>query len=63
MTVGYIFWEGYTELIATLKPETENTFFDDPKEPESFEFTDNKNGGFDVMMGFKGVKLKGIKNN
>ena len=49
------------ELIATLKAETDNTFFDDPKELESFEFIDNENGGFDVLMGWKGVKLKGIK--
>lgn len=49
------------ELIASLKAETENIFFDDPKEPESFEFIDNENGGFNVLMGWKGVKLKGIK--
>lgn len=49
------------ELIATLKAESENTFFDDPKEPESFEFIDNENGSFNVMMGWKGVKLNGIK--
>ena len=49
------------EQIATLKAESENTFFDDPKEPESFEFVDNKSGSFNVLMGWKGVKLKGIK--
>ncbi len=50
------------ELIATLKAASENTFFDDPKEPESFEFIESENGDFYVMMGWKGVKLKGIKN-
>ncbi|WP_323789769.1 serine hydrolase domain-containing protein [Psychroserpens sp.] len=49
------------EQIATLKAESENTFFDDPKEPESFEFVDNENGSFNIQMGWKGVKLKGIK--
>ena len=49
------------EQIATLKAESENTFFDDPKEPESFEFVNNENGSFNVQMGWKGVKLKGIK--
>ncbi|MFD2726185.1 serine hydrolase domain-containing protein [Hyunsoonleella rubra] len=49
------------EQIATLKAESEITFFDDPKEPESFEFIDNKSGSFNVLMGWKGVKLKGIK--
>ncbi|MFP4846030.1 serine hydrolase domain-containing protein [Winogradskyella sp. PE311] len=49
------------EQIATLKAESENTFFDAPKEPESFEFVDNKSGSFNVLMGWKGVKLKGIK--
>ncbi|WP_299885821.1 serine hydrolase [uncultured Lacinutrix sp.] len=51
------------ENIAILKAETENTFFDDPKEPESFEFIDDKNGSFNVLMGWKGVKLKGLRNN
>ena len=49
------------EQIAKLKAETENAFYDDPKEPESFEFIDNGKGTFDVLMGWKGVKLKGIK--
>ncbi|MFD0964696.1 serine hydrolase domain-containing protein [Pseudofulvibacter geojedonensis] len=49
------------EQIATLKAELENTFFDDPKEPESFEFIKNERGNLDVLMGWKGVKLKGIK--
>lgn len=49
------------EQIATLKAESEITFFDDPKEPESFEFIDNESGSFNVLMGWKGVKLKGIK--
>ncbi|WP_378173231.1 serine hydrolase domain-containing protein [Aquimarina sp. SS2-1] len=49
------------ELIAILNAESESTFFEDPKEPESFEFIDNKSGSFNVFMGWKGVKLKGIK--
>ncbi len=49
------------EQIATLKAESENTFFDDPKEPESFEFVDNEKDSFNVQMGWKGVKLKGIR--
>ena len=47
--------------IGTLKAEAENVFFEDPKVSESFEFIDNEKGSFDVMMGFKGVKLKGVK--
>lgn len=49
------------EQIATLKAESETIFFDDPKEPESFEFINNENGSFNVLMGWKGVKLKGVK--
>lgn len=49
------------EQIATLNAESENTFFNDPKEPESFEFVDNEKGSFNVQMGWKGVKLKGIR--
>ncbi|WGD34618.1 serine hydrolase [Olleya sp. YS] len=54
-----VFQDG--EQIATLKAESKNTFFDDPKDPESFEFIDNIDGSFSVLMGWKGVKLKGIK--
>ena len=49
------------ELAATFKAETENTFYVDPKEPESFEFIKNENGNFDVLMGWNGIKLKGVK--
>jgi len=54
-----VFQDG--ELIATLKAETKNIFYDDPKEPESFEFINSENGNFDVLMGWKGIKLKGVK--
>mgnify|MGYP001792417609 CR=1 FL=1 len=54
-----VFQEG--ERIASLKAETENVFFEDPKAPESFEFVDDGEGRFKVLMGFKGVKLEGIK--
>lgn len=49
------------ELAAILKAETENTFFTDPKEPESFEFIKDENGNFEVLMGWNGIKLKGVK--
>ena len=49
------------EKIATLKAESENTFYDDPKEPESFEFISDGNMYSEVIMGWKGVKLMGIK--
>lgn len=48
-------------LVATLKAETENTFFANPKEPESFEFVKNGNENPDVLMGWKGIKLRGVK--
>jgi len=54
-----VFQDG--EQIATLKAETESVFYDDPKEPESFEFIDNGSGEYEVLMGWKGVKLKGVK--
>ncbi|HCT29588.1 MAG TPA: hypothetical protein DIW31_02390 [Bacteroidales bacterium] len=49
------------ELIAILNAESEYIFFEDPKEPESFEFINNEKGSFDVLMGWKGIKLKGIR--
>ncbi len=47
--------------IASLKAESETVFFDDPTEAESFEFIENSEGSFDVLMGWKGVQLKGIR--
>jgi len=49
------------EFAATFKAETENTFYADPKESESFEFIKNGNGNFYVLMGWNGIKLKGVK--
>jgi len=49
------------ELVASLLAETENIFFENPKEAESFEFIKNQNASYDVLMGWKGVVLKGIK--
>ncbi len=49
------------QQIGALKAESETLFFEDPKLPESFEFIDNGKGGFNVLMGFQGVKLKGVK--
>lgn len=49
------------EQIAILKAENESTFFDDPKEAESFEFVSNNRNSYNVIMGWKGVKLKGIR--
>jgi CubicO group peptidase (beta-lactamase class C family) len=54
-----IYQEG--KQIAILKAETDNIFYGDPKEPESFEFIRNRNEQLEVLMGWKGVKLKGIK--
>ena len=49
------------DLIATLIAETETVFFENPKEAESFEFIENDNGSYNVLMDFKGIKLNGIK--
>ena len=54
-----VFQDG--EKIAKLVAENDSTFFDSPKEPESFEFIQNDKGVYDLLMGWKGVKIKGIK--
>jgi len=46
---------------ATLLAENDSTFFFDPKEAESFEFIRNDQGTHHVLMGWRGVKLKGLK--
>ena len=48
-------------VIATLKAESETVFFENPKEAESFEFIEYDEGSYNVLMDFKGIKLKGIK--
>lgn len=54
-----VFQEG--ELAGKILPENEHVFFEDPKEPESFEFVQDDSGSYHVLMGWKGVKLKGVK--
>ena len=49
------------ELIAELKAESESVFFENPKEAASFEFIETDNESYNVLMDFKGIKLKGIK--
>lgn len=49
------------EVIAEMKAESETVFFEDPKAPESFEFIPNDSGSFDVLMGWKGVQLLGVR--
>lgn len=49
------------EVIARMKAESETVFFEDPKVPESFEFIPNEAGSFDVLMGWKGIKLLGVR--
>lgn len=48
--------------IATLKPETETIFFEDPKATESFEFIKNESGTYNAMMGWKGISVEGKRN-
>ena len=49
------------KLISNLLAENENTFFENPKEAESFEFIKIDKNSYDVLMGWKGVVLKGLK--
>ena len=44
-----------------LAAENDSVFFEDPKAPESFEFIKNDRGTYDVLMGFRGVRLKGVR--
>ncbi len=46
-----------TKLFA----ENEHTFFVDPDAAESFEFILNKDGKYDLQMGWRGIKLKGFR--
>jgi len=54
-----VFQDG--EEAGKLVPENDSTFFEDPKAAESFEFKRNANGNYDVLMGWKGAKVKGIR--
>ena len=56
-----VFQDG--EKIGELAAENDSTFFENPKEPESFEFIQNDKGVYNLFMGWKGVKLKGIKKS
>ncbi len=49
------------ELVGTLQAENDSTFFENPNEAESFEFIANQQESYDVLMGWKGIKLKGIR--
>ena len=49
------------KLIVNLLAENKTTFFENPKEAESFEFIKNNKNSYDVLMGWKGVILKGFK--
>lgn len=53
-----VYQEG--EKIAELLAENEKIFFVDPSSPESFEFKKVEDG-YEVIMGWKGVKLQGIR--
>ncbi len=44
---------------SILYAENDSVFFPDPEAPESFEFISNENVEFDMLMGFRGVKLPG----
>lgn len=49
------------KIAGELSAENDSTFFEDPKAPESFEFKLNDQGKYDVLMGWRGVKVKGIR--
>ena len=49
------------KIAGELSAENDSTFFEDPKAPESFEFKLNDQGEYDVLMGWRGVKVKGIR--
>lgn len=49
------------EIAGKLVAENKTTFFENPSDEESFEFIANEQGGYDVLMGWKGVKLPGVK--
>jgi len=49
------------EQIATLLAENDSTFFEQSSDAEVFEFISNQEGDFEVLMGWRGVKLKGVK--
>nr|WP_288931589.1 serine hydrolase domain-containing protein [uncultured Allomuricauda sp.] len=55
-----VFQEG--EKIGELKAESPTVFFENPKEPESFEFIKNKSGTYDALMGWKGIVVEGKRN-
>lgn len=52
-----VFQEG--EKIASLNAESPTVFFENPKEAESFEFVENEDGTYDVLMGWKGIVVEG----
>ncbi|MBK9147823.1 MAG: beta-lactamase family protein [Flavobacteriales bacterium] len=48
------------ERIAELQAENDSVFFAEPDEAESFEFKRSDEGGYYLLMGWRGVKLKGV---
>ncbi|SFR32285.1 CubicO group peptidase, beta-lactamase class C family [Robiginitalea myxolifaciens] len=56
-----VFQDG--ESIGILQAESDSVFFEDPKAAESFEFLQDEDGAYFVMMGWKGIKLKGVLEN
>lgn len=49
------------EQIATLAAETAHIFFAVPEEAASFEFVENDKGTYDLLMDWRGVQLKGVR--
>lgn len=47
------------DKIATLQPESETVFFENPKATESFEFIENGTGSYNALMGWKGISVEG----
>lgn len=49
------------EVIANLQAENDSVFFETPSDAEVFEFVRSDNSEFDVLMGFRGVKIRGVR--
>jgi hypothetical protein len=57
-----IFWGRIALKICEVQEESPTLFFENPKEPELFEFIKNEFGTYDSLMGWKGIVVKGKRN-
>lgn len=47
--------------IGSLRAESETVFFENPKSADTFEFAPADSGGYNALMGWKGIVVEGVR--